>query len=153
MRYLIIFLLFCSACCTSKLAPTYPDQNIPELAPLEVGTSFSFFDSEGKQTTITKLTPLAYSIKEAPKPKPQGNGGRPAPFISIEVNKDKSRTYTDSYNQTADNGGTIGKDKSDNKQAEDSGNKSSSTSFPWYFWVLVALIGGGFIYLKFIKPL
>jgi hypothetical protein len=162
----VVLAFILSSCSTSK-GISYPDQAIPELAVLPAGTSFSLLDDEGKLTTVTKLDSLTYTIKtEVAKPlvRSAQTGGS---FINVQIHKDKSVTNTASEgatvntgkykptdkSQTADNGAVIGKDKSDNKGAEGSGNKSVDNALPWYVWVLALLLAGGFVYLRFLNPL
>ena len=146
---LILLSLLVSSCCGTKALASYPDQDIPELAPLEPGASFSFLDSEGKRTTISKIDSFAYSIKAEASPVPERKGS----FINVEIHKDKSKVITNSNNKdkstNAGSGAIIGKDQSENKGAENSGNKSTQNSFPWYVWVI--LVGGvvGFLFWKF----
>ena len=155
----LLFLLFLLAmilfnCAGSKPAPQ--KQEIKELAGLEIGTTFSFLDEEGKQTTIKKLDSKNFEVKSEGRAKSKKKGGS---FIHVEIHKDKSKVITDSYNKdkstttttTADNGAVIGKDKSDNKMATDSGNKEVSNAFPWYVWILAVLLAAFFLWSKF-KP-
>lgn len=136
---LIGLVLILNACCKP---PTYTGiQDIPQLSSMPVGVSFSFLDSEGKRTTITKIDSLR-AVVEQERPKRE----RATPFIHIgSSGKDKSETTT------ADNGGVVGKDKSDNKGATDSGNKSkvktTNNSFPWYVYLMV--IVGLFLFFYF----
>jgi hypothetical protein len=159
----VLFLAFLiSSCCASQQPVSYQPQDIPELEMVPVGTSFAVFDTEGKATVISKLEHDRYSIDtEQEKPEPQQGS-----FINIQVQKDKSKTYQDSYNKDksesttnqADNGATIGKDKSDNKGAEGSGNKSVKrqgwpVSVQIIAVILVILCGAAFAYFKYLNPL
>ena len=152
----LLFLLFLLAmilfnCAGSKPVPQ--KQEIKELDALEIGTSFSFLDEEGKLTTIKKLDSLNFEVKKRGRPRRKKRGS----FIHVEIHKDKSKVITDSYNKdkstttTADNGAVVGKDKSDNKMATDSGNKEASNTFPWYVWILAVLLAAFFLWSKF-KP-
>lgn len=128
---IFLLLLMMIASCCSKPPSKGSIQSVQGIELLPLGASFSFLDSEGKLTTITKIDSVRVVV-EHEQPKRQ----RAAPFIHIgSEGKDKSET------NTADNGGSIinGNDKSDNKEATDSGNKEVSNSFPWYVWIILVL--------------
>lgn len=137
----IALMLILNACCQKPIRTG----NIQSVAGLELvpqGASFSFLDSQGKLTTITKIDSVRVVVEQEKPKKERGQ----APFIHIgSSGKDKSETAI------ADNGGVIGKDKSDNKGATDSGNRhkeKTSNGFPWYAWILLILGFGLFLYLK-----
>jgi hypothetical protein len=147
MRYLILLLIILSACC-SKPPASSSVQDIQGLDHLPVGTEFSFVNAEGKRTTVTKFDTFRYVVEQE-RPRRET---RKAPFINVNIEKDKSRTEIGSRNtdksQQADNGAVIGKNKPDHRD-------QSGFKIPLIAWIIglpiTLLLIIALIYFKFIS--
>lgn len=152
-KHLIGLLWFCALLaffsCSNKPPTDISIEDIKGLESLPVGHEISW----GKRSSITKLD-SARAVVKRPAKKRKQNSEKEAPVIDFHIGsrgKEKSETTT---NQ-ADNGSSVntGKDKSENKQATNSGNKhkeKTSKGFPWWIIALILVL---FLFLKFGKGL